>query len=305
MTNLKRIIGFAFNDFSRNRGISVATIFVLSVAIIIISGLIFFQGVIGYLTNELQNRIDITAYFKADVSEEEILSAKDQILKSFQNAGIKSVEYVSKEKALEDFNQKHQDSEVLLGALKEVGDNPFLASLNIVTNGEPAQYQQVANILETSDLAKLINNVDYNEKKDTIEKVYSIKTKVNQVGIILSILLAIVAALVVYNTIKLAIDNSKDEISTMKVVGASDWFIRGPFIICGMIYGFIAFVICFFLFFLLSFVSSDYISVMMPGFSAFRYFLTNWWIFVLIQLGFGIGVGAFFSYMVVKRHLEV
>lgn len=302
-TNLKRIFNFAVNDFNRNRGISVATIFVLFIAIMIITGLYFFQGVAGYLTSEIQNKIDITAYFKEDTKEQDILNVKDQIAKTSPN--IKSIAYVSKEDALKAFNEKHGDNAVLSKALLEVGDNPFLPSLNIITNGDPLQYEQVAEVLKNSDFSDLIDKVDYSQKEDTIKKVYSITSKINQFGALLSVLMAIVAILVVFNTIKLAIDNSKEEISTMKIVGASDWFVRGPFIICGAIYGFIAFIICFLISGLLAYFFSSYVGFIMPGFSLFNYFLTNVWFFVLIQLGFGVGVGVISSFIVVKKYLDI
>ena len=221
---------------------------------------------------------------------------------------IKNIEYVSKDQALATFNTTHQDDPVLSQALQEVGENPFLPSLNITTNGDPSQYAQVANILQTSDFSNLIDTVDYSQKKDTIEKVYSITSNINIFGLILGIILVIVAILVVYNTIKLAIENSKEEISTMKIVGASDWFIRGPFVIQGIIYGIIAFLICFLISGISAYFLSSQISVILPGFNIFGYFLTNWWIFVLIQLGFGIGVGVISSSYCCKkifRHIVI
>ena len=126
---------------------------------------------------------------------------------------IKNIEYISQDQALASFNQKHEDNPVLSKALQEVGDNPFLPSLNITTNGDPSQYAEVSNILQTSDFSKLIDNVDFSQKKDTIEKVYSITSNINMFGLILGVILIIVAILVVFNTIKLAIENSKEEIS--------------------------------------------------------------------------------------------
>jgi len=302
-TNLKRIIAFAINDFSRNKGISIAAIFVLTITIMLVTGLFFFQGMAGYLTTQIQNKIDITAYFNEGAKEQDILDVKDEIVKMSPN--IKNIEYVSKDQALESFNEKHKDNPVLAQALEEVGNNPFLPSLNITTNGDPSQYAQIANILQTSDFSKLINKVDFSQKKNTIEQVYAITSNINIFGIILGILLIIVAILVVFNTIKLAIDNSREEINTMKVVGASNGFIRGPFVIQGIIYGFIAFLICFVISGIFAFLLSSKVGVILPGFSMFGYFLTNWWIFVLIQLGFGIGVGTISAFLVVKRYLEV
>jgi cell division transport system permease protein len=302
-TNLKRVFTFAINDFSRNKGISIAAVFVLVVTILLVTGLVFFQGIAGYLTTQIQDKIDITAYFKSETTEQDILNVKDQILKSSPN--IKSVEYVSKDQALATFNDKHQGDEVLAKALQQVGDNPFLPSLNITTNGDVGQYQQISDVLQNSDFSKLIDKVDYSQKKDTINKVYSITKNINTFGLILGILLIIVAILVVFNTVKLAIENSKEEISTMRIVGASDWFVRGPFIIQGIIYGVVAFLICIFVSALTAYFATPKISFILPGFNLFWYFLTNWWIFVLIQLGFGIGVGAISSFIVVRKYLDI
>lgn len=302
-TNINRVIKFAFQDFSRNKGISVAAIFVLIIAIMVATGLFFFQGISSYLTSEIQNKIDITAYFKEGALEEDILKVKEEILKV--SAEIKDVEYVSQEQALLIFNKKHKDNPVLAKALEQVGNNPFLPSLNIITNGDPAQYEQIADILQTSDFGKLIEKVDFSQKKDTIEKVYSITTNINKYGIIAGAIFIFVAVLVVFNTIRLAVDSSREEISTMRIVGASDWFIKGPFIIQGVIYGFIAFIFCILVSGLFAYFSSQKLGVILPGFNMFDYFLTNIWILVLIQLGFGIAVGIISSLIVVRKYLEV
>jgi len=302
-TNSKRILAFALNDFSRNKGISIATIFVLTITILLVTGLFFFQGVAAYMTSQIQDKIDITAYFKDGTEEQDILNAKDEILKMSPN--IKNIEYISKDQALASFNERHKDNSVLAQALLEVGNNPFLPSLNITTNGDPSQYESVSNILQKSDFGKLIEKVDFSQKKDIIEKVYSITSNINIFGLFLGIILIIVAILVVFNTIKLAIENSKDEISTMRIVGASDRFIRGPFVIQGIIYGIIAFLICIFLSGISAYFLSSKIEVVLPGFNMFSYFLANWWIFILIQLGFGVGVGVISALIVVKRHLKV
>lgn len=303
LTNFKRIFNFAIQDFSRNKGISIAAIFVLVITIMILTGLLFFHGMAGYLIFQIQSKIDITAYFKDNVVEQDILAVKDKILKDLPN--VKSIEYVSKDQALAFFNEKHQGNSVLSNALKEVGDNPFLPSLNISTNGDPLQFAEISNILQTSDFSKLIDKVDFSQKKDTIEKVYKITSSINIFGIILEIILVVIAILVVYNTIKLGIESSRNEISTMKIVGATNWFVGGPFIVQGVIYGAISFIICFFLSGFLAFLISSKISAILPGFRLFYYFLTNWWIFVLIQIGFGVGVGAISAFFVVKKHLDM
>ena len=303
LTNFKRIIKFAFTDFFRNKGVSLAAIFVLVITIMLATGLFFFQGITQYLISQVQDKIDITAYFKEDASENDILKIKDDILK--MSPDIKGVEYVSKENALKKFTEKHKDNNVFLKALEEVGQNPFLPSLNITTTGSALQYEQISNTLQTNDYSAFIERVDFSQKKDTIEKVFAVTSNINMFGLILGIILVIVAILVVFNTVKLTVEGSKDEISTMRIVGASDWFIRGPFIVQGAIYGLIAFAVCLLLSALSAYFLSSKIGVILPGFSTFNYFLSNFWIFILIQLGFGVGLGMISSFIVVRKYLEV
>jgi len=303
ITYLKRILKFAFQDFNRNKGISIAAIFVLMITMMLVSGIFLTQGMMSYLISEVKNKIDITAYFKDNASEEEILAVKDAILAS--SSDIKSIKYVSKEQALVSFNQKHGDDAVLSRALEQVGDNPFLPSLNIVTNGETTQYEQISNTLETSNYAKLIEKVDYSEKKDTIEKVHSITSNVNKFGIIAGVVLIIIAVLVVFNTIKLAVESSKAEISTMRIVGASDWFVKGPFIIQGIIYGVIGFLISALLLGAFTYLLSPKIMLVLPGFDLYNYYLSRFWLLSLIQLIFGVGVGIASSLIVIKKHLDI
>jgi cell division transport system permease protein len=303
LTNFKRILKFAINDFSRNKGISIAAVFVLIVTIMLVTGLLFFQAAANFLVSQIQEKIDITAYFKEDAAEQDILKASEEILKISED--IKSVEYVSKDQAIQIFTEKHKNNEVFLKALEEVGTNPFLPSLNIKTNGDPAQYEEISNILQASEFGELIERVDFSQKKDTIEKVFSITSNINKSGLFLSLILVIVATLVVFSTIKLAIDSSKEEISTMRIVGASNWFIRGPFIVQGAIYGLLAFLICILISFLSTYLITPRLESILPGFDIFNYFLNHFWFFALIQLLFGVGLGTASSFVVVRRYLDI
>lgn len=301
-TNFKRVCKFAIVDLNRNKGISIAAVFVLMVTIMLVTGLLFFRGTADFLVLQVQEKIDITAYFKEDAAEEDILKVREGILKIFPE--IKNVEYVSKEQALQIFTERHKNDEAFLKALEEVGTNPFLNSLNIKTDADPAQYEEISNILQNGEFGSFIEKVDFSQKKTTIEKVYSITSNIYKLGLLLSFVSVIIAALVVFSTIKLAIDNSKDEISTMKMVGASNWFIRGPFIVQGAICGFLAFLICIIISALSAYILSPKIAVAMPGFNVFAYFLNNLFIFALIQLAFGIGLGTLSSFIVVRKYLK-
>lgn len=302
-TNFKRAFNFALVDFYRNKGLSLSAIFVLTITILLFTSLFFVHGISNFLILTIQNKIDIAAYFKEGVLEEDILDIKNQISKI--SSDIKNIQYVSKEDALKEFTEKHKNSSVISRALTEVGDNPFLPSLNITTNGSPSLYEQVSNILQQDQFSNFIEKVDFAQKKDTIEKVFSITSNINKFGFGLGIILVLVAISVFFNTIKLVIDRSKEEISTMRIVGASSWFIRTPFIIEGAIFGFISFAICFLVTIFSVYFLSSGLSSMMPGFNLFNYFTSNFLTVVFIQLLFGIGLGVIFSSIAVKKYLSV
>ena len=301
--NYKRVFNFAIVDFYRNKGISIAAIFILIVTILLFTGLFFVRGVSNFLVLTIQDKIDITAYFKKDTNEQDILDVKDKILKI--SPDIKNVEYVSKEEALEEFSEKHKDNSVFSKALTEVGDNPFLPSLNIITNGNPDLYEEIPKILEQEQFSGIIEKVDFLQKKDIIQKVFSTTSSINKFGLGLGIIFVLVAILVVFNTIKLVIDRSKEEIKTMMIVGASSWFIKAPFIIEGAIFGFISFVVCFFITILSSYLLSSSFALVMPGFNMLNYFISNFWTIVFMQLFSGVGLGVVFSGVAVKKYLKV
>ena len=301
-TNFKRILKFAWSDFSRSRANNVAAIFVLVIPILLATSLFIFQGLSRFVISEIQSKMDITAFFKEDVAEEDILRVRDELLGL--SSEIKNIQYVSKEKALQDFLERHKDNPDFMQALEEVGINPFLPSLNILTE-QPYQYEKVSAFLESGPFSQLIEKVDYSQKKDTIEKFNSISSNVNKFGLVLGLVLFLIAILVVLNTIKLSIDKSKDEITTMRLVGASNWFIRGSFIVQGMICGFIAFLICLIVSGAVAYFLSPKLEVLAPGFSIFNYFIANLGIIALIQIGFGVGLGILAGFILVRSYLKV
>ncbi|OGZ62439.1 MAG: hypothetical protein A3C58_03525 [Candidatus Staskawiczbacteria bacterium RIFCSPHIGHO2_02_FULL_34_10] len=303
LTNFKRVLRFAFADFYRNKGISIAAIFVLVITTLLITGLFFMQGISDFIILQVKDKIDITAYFKSDTQEQDILIIKDEILKA--SPDIKNIEYVSQEDALNDFTEKHKGNTVFSKALIEVGNNPFLPSLNITTTGDTLQYENISNIIQQSRFSDFIEKVDFSQKKDTIEKIFSITKNISRFGLGLAIILILVAVLVVFNTLKLVVDKSKEEISTMRIVGASSWFVRAPFIFQGVIFGCISFVVCFLVTILLSYLLSSGLSVIMPGFSLSNYFASNLFAIILIQLGFGVIIGVVSSFIVVNKYLKV
>ena len=269
--------------------------------IFLITSLYLLGGVTQFLIADLEEKVDISVYFKEDSSESNILKVKDEVAKIPE---VKEIEYISKEEILDRFSQRYKDNQLLMESLQELGMNPFLPSLNIKA-WQASQYGSVANFLENNSLKNIIEKVDYHERKPIIEKLSQITSNVNRVGLIFSITLAIVAVLVAFNTIRLAIYNLREEISIMRLVGASNWFIRGPFIIQGAIAGLVSAVISSLIVFAVCYFLSPKLEIVIPGFHLFNYLISNYLIVILGQFAIGVILGVFSSVIAIRRYLQV
>ena len=266
-----------------------------------ISFIYFLNPVSDVLIADVEKKVDISVYFKEGALEENIFEVKAEIAKIPQ---VKEVEYISKEEAFDIFINAHKDDPVLMESLTEVGYNPFLASLNVKAQ-ETSQYEQVANFLETGPFKDLINKVDYHQRKPVIDKVYSLTAGIKNIGIFLGLFFGLIAILIAFNTIRITIHNSEEEISIMRLVGASNFFVRGPFLVQGMIVGLIAALITFFVFFGASWAIDGKLKTIISSISIFELFLSNIFVLLLIQLATGVGLGVASSLVAVRKYLKI
>lgn len=300
-TSFRRIIKSGWINFRRNSGLSVATVFIMILTLSLVTSLFLLQKSSQVLIQTLEGKMDIYVYFEKELSLEEIMEIKEEVSRLPE---IKEIEYVSREEALQRFVERHRDNPVIMESLKELGKNPFLASLNIRA-WDPAQYAAISSFLYNSPFKDWITKTDYHQKEPAIERLISITSGINRIGIIFSLILAVVAILIAFNGVRLAIYSSKEELETMRLVGASNWFIQGPFLIQGIIVGFFAALITFLIFGIGLFFLSPGLEFLLLGFSIFNYFINNLLIIFLIQLGVGMGLGVLSSWMAVRKYLRV
>src|SRR3989344_295946 len=304
----KRVFKWGFINFFRNGVVSVATVLVMSLSIfmigIVVMGSIFLNGVIV----SLEEKVDISVYFKQDAAEQDILSMQ----KNLQDLPeVKDVKYVSRDEALRIFTERHQGDTVVLQSLQVVEENPFYASLEISAK-DTAKYESIAQFLENSEQASLITADEAGQKKITfrqnqaaIEKLTSLLSTARLFGFAVSIMLAFIAVLVAYNTVRLAIYNSKEEISVMQLVGASNAFIRGPFLVEGVMYGLLSSIFTIAVFYPIFWWTGKKTASIFGGLNVFLYFTANILEIAAILISTGLILGVLSSAFAVRKYLRV
>lgn len=300
-TTLFRIIKFGFQNFYRNGLLSVTTVAILTLALLVFNGLLIFGVAANAAVVSLRDKIDISVYFRENAAEDEIFRV-ERALESL--AEIKDVEYVSRDKALEIFKERHEGDSVIAQALDELEVNPLLASLNVKAN-DPGQYGAIADYLEKANLSEIVEKITYGQNKEAIERLAGIVSAVRGVGLAVTVFLALVAVLVTFNTIRLAIYSNREELNIMRLVGASNKFINGPYITAGVIYGVLAAAFGMLIAVPLMLISSPYLNVFIPELSLAAYLGAHIPQFVIYQLIFSVGLAAASAAIAVRRYLKI
>ncbi len=304
--NVKRVFRSGLQNFFRNGFISLSSVLVMSITLFIMLSMILLGGFLKYSLDSVKEKVDINVYFLTSASEDDVLSIKKSLELLPE---VSSVEYVSREQALSDFKERHKDDERTLQAIEELDENPLGASVNIKAK-EPSQYAGIADYLEgdsnllSKDGSKIIDKINYYQNKIIIDKLSNIVDSANVIGLWLASIFIIISIIITFNTIKLIIFMSKDEISVMKLVGASPQYDKGPFVVSGILCGFISSLIIIFLGGIFTFWLSSRYSVYFSGFDLFDYYLTNFLLIILVIFGSGVVLGSISSYMAVQKYLR-
>jgi len=299
-TIISRIFHFGFKNFRRNGWLSTTTVAIMTLALIAFFGLIIFGVVTKAAAAAIQDKIDISVYFNTNTSEDQILA----IQQSLQGLSeVQSVDYVSRDQALATFQTTHANDPTISQAINELDTNPLEASLNIKAN-DPSQYGAINDYLSSSSLSQYIDTISYAQNQGVIQRLATIVKDVETGGLVATVLVALIAGLVVFNTIRLAIYSNRDEIGVMRVVGASNSLVRGPYVVDGMLCGAIAAVVSLVLAAPALYFVSPYLGVFIPGLNLFQYFYTHIALLLLYELLFGVVIGGFSSFIAVKRYLK-
>ncbi len=242
LITLKRIIRAGFKTFMRNGLLSASSVLVMTITMVVILSVFLSTVLIKGSIVQLEKKVDINVYFKPEAPVERVLEFKKLVL-DLPEVDKERTNFISREKALENFKKKHRENQSILEALEIVDDNPLGAVLNIKATSV-SSYDAISSFIDNPDvLAKygdLIENLNYEQNKRAIEKLNALISYTYKIGAILSGVLILISVAVTFNTMRLIIYTFKEEISVMRLVGASRFFARGPFVVEGIFYGIIS-----------------------------------------------------------------
>jgi len=299
-TTLFRIIKSGWQSFVRNYWLSAATVAVMILALFVIAGLTLFNVMTQAIVANLEGRVDVSVYFNKDTDEAKMLAVRQELITLPE---VKSVDYVSQDEALKNFQERHKDNQVLLQSLQELDQNPLEASLNIKASNA-SQYEAISNYLTQDRFSGLIDKINYKQNQDIISRLTRLTGNIQMGGLIVSLFLALLAILVSFNTVRLTMYTWRDEISVMRFVGASNWFIRGPFLVEGALYGIAAAVTTIVLIFPILYIVSPKITNFLPEVDLLYFYQANFWQFLILMFGVGILIGGVSSLIAIRRYLR-
>ncbi len=299
VTSLRRIFKAGFVGFWRNAYVSLASIFVITVALFVIGSTMLIDQLLGASLTQLQAKVDINVYFVPSAPQEEI----DALINSVKALpDVERVTYTSREDALAEYRAKNQNDSVAMQALDELRENPLGATIAVQAR-ETSQYENINRYLEEQK-NPVIDEINYSKNKESIGKLSSIIGAVEQASFVALMVLIMASVLITFNTIRLAIFTAKEEISVMRLVGASNMYIRGPFMLQGVMYGVVSGVIALAILYpivlWLGPKTAEFFEI-----NIFDYFVNNFAYIFLVLVGIGITLGLVSSVLAITRYLRV
>ncbi len=303
---LLRAIREGGRSFVRSGWLSVSAILTTALALFII-GLAGVEAIATRsILKNLEEKMDITVSFDADVSEERILAIKSELEKYRE---VKNVSYTSSDAALTKFRAQSDaagNGDVINQALDEIGENPLFASLSIKAQA-PEQYAIINGAIEKASFKDDIFRINYHENEAIINQLMSINSEVVRQGTVLGIIFLLIAFLVTFNTIRLTMYTRRDDFEIMRLVGASNLSVRTPSVIEGILYGSIAALVSVvFLYLYIVFQQiNPFSKSLVEGAGLMGSFTGNIVSIFLVLLALGVSIGSLSGFLAVRRYMKI
>ncbi|MFH1233402.1 MAG: permease-like cell division protein FtsX [Patescibacteria group bacterium] len=304
MIALKRIIKGGFLNFKRGGLISWAAVLVVTVTLSVITIIIFLQAVLHFSLGVIKDKVDVTIYITKNTPEDKIMFLKSSLEKLPE---VVRISYTNAEENLQAFRLLHSNDYPTIQALDEINDNPLLATLGVKAK-EISQYEAIANFLKSDNAlvlgsVSIIDHTNYYNNKIVISKLNTIISGAQKLGFLMTLIFVIISIIITFNTIRLTIFISKEEIGVMRLVGASKMHVQGPFMIEGAIYGIVATLITLILFWpAMAWLGRNMTDFL--GINMYNYYISSFFQIFGILLLSGVGLGIISSFWAVRKYLN-
>jgi cell division transport system permease protein len=305
--SLKRIAKTGAQSFWRNGFVSVSAVTVTTITLLVMSTLLCVNALLNTALTQIEDKVDINAYFVIDAPEDAMQRLRDTLARLPE---VHEVVYTSREEALARFKERHAQDTIELQALEELGENPLLASLSIRAK-DPSAYEYLATFLDTdpstlgANGASLVAKVNFNDNRTAIERLQHLIHGITLFGTTLSLALGLASVVIVYNTIRMVIYMAREEIAVMRLVGASDAYVRGPFVFEGALYGAVSALITLIILFPLALWLGPVTRAFFGSTDVYQLYLEHFGRLTFLLFATGILFGALSSMLSVRKYLRI
>lgn len=236
LTSFTRVWKFAFQNFWRNFWLSFITVSMLTLALLSANVLLVLTRVTDKAVEAVEDRIEVSVYFKPNIPQERLTGATSYLRALPQ---VRDVEIVTGEEALDRFKRRHANDEAILASLTEVDRNPFGPSL-VVRAKSANDFPFILDALQNPQFRDDIRDKDFGNYAQIIDRIRQTTDRIRLYGLGLAALFLAIAVMIVSNTVRMGIFIHREEIGVMKLVGATDRFVKAPFLLEAIIYSLLA-----------------------------------------------------------------
>jgi cell division transport system permease protein len=300
-----RIFRYGLSNFARNTWLTTAATVVMTITLTMLLFTFTARLAFNDTIDEIREKIDVSIYLVDDITDLDKQSLEDALRAV---PIVTNVEYVSKEQAREKFIEDSKGNLQQLEALGALdGANPLPASFKVFVNDTNRldEITQVVNDEQFKELQSKPASI-VGARKDALENIANAAQFASIAGLGASVLFLIISIMIIFNTIRMAIFNRRDEIEIMKLIGAEKSFIRGPFIVEASLYGVIAALISLVLVYAALVTSGPAIGSYGVQIGPTQAFFAEWPLVIgLAQIGIGILIGVVSSFLAMRRYLRV
>jgi len=304
IVTLTRVVNAGLLNFVRNAWLAIAAMAVMIITLTIVLFSVITNATFNNTIEQITSKIDISVYLKDSTSQVQGQAFADK-LKGLPNA--KSVVYLSKAEVLQRYRDQNANNQALLSAINET-DNPLPATIQVKPK-DLNRVQDIKDFLNKPQNKPMWDDVSYrDDRKEAIDKIAHATDLLQRAGVVAVIVFAVISMLIIFNTIQMAIFNRREELTIMRLLGATTWYIRGPFVVETVAYGVISAIISVVLINSLFVASSSALQASSLGlldidYSA-QYFREHFWLLLTMQLVLGILIGAVSSTIATRRYLK-